>query len=868
MKKMLKKMLGTVLAVAIVAGTIVFPGMTASAAEATVVFSDNFDSYADMTEGVYTSGTANQDETVALSPNNHTWDSTKWFYNYERSGKIGDSVYGGARIADGVMEIRRKSRYSSGGLNAGASLRLADANASVGKNKYVVQFDMANNINPAVRSGDEADVGEVAFVFSAQKGSSTVNFAYGATQFDLFKVKQTGKLYVMSYDDTKGKTETETNVTIADSTTDFKSFRVEFDATTYDDGSVSWKVYVDGVLAGTGSDTRTSGTRLTNGLPQGFAFGSFIPEDDPANDPTVVLTGTDPKNSSYIDNVIVVKATDADNSWFDTGVKDDAYFVASKTAAHGLTDGSAVSIEQMQTGRSFSGTVEVIDPFTVKINHNFASNPVGGNYTLTFADGSTVVCARNAVAVTYAEEVFSDSFDSYADMAAGVYSSGTKGVDTDAILSPYNHTWDEAKWFYNYERSARVGNDANGGARIADGVMEIIRKQKYQNDAYNVGASLRIAEANASIGKNKYVIQFDMANNIAPTSTVTAVDLNEVAFVFSGQKGASTVNFRYNATLFDMFKVKADNKLYVISYDDTNGRTETATNVTITDSTNSFKTFRVELDCTTQPEGVVSWKVYVDGVLAGTGSDTRTSGGLPTNLPQGFAFTSYIPNRTDANDTVQLKAASFNSSYIDNVSVMKTTDATGATWFDTGAKNDGYFKVSNTIAHGAANGEAVAIVSEQTGKSYAGTVEVVDPYTVKVNHTFASSPIGGNYTLTFADGTSVVCERKGISGTVTAANNVASLTYKNTGASDVSTYLFYAVYNGSALADVKMKEVTLTAGTGAVDAPYSACTVTVPAANTTSGTASTDASTVSADGKTVKAFFWAKSNIAPLFTAK
>jgi len=831
-----------------------------------VVFSDNFDSYADMAEGVYTSGTASQDETVALSPNNHTWDGTKWFYNYERAGRIGVTDNGGARVADGKMEIRRKQRYMAGGLNSGAALRIAEAGASVGKNKYVVQFDMANNINPTVRSGDEADVSEVAFVFSAQKGSSTVNFAYGATQFDLFKVKQTGKLYVTSYDDANGKTETETNIKIEDSTTDFKTFRVEFDASTYNDGIVSWKVYVDGVLAGTGSDTRTEGSRMTNGIPQGFAFGSFIPEDA-ASDPTVVLTGTDPKNSAYIDNVIVVKATDADNNWFDTGVKNDAYFVASKTAEHGLTDGSAVSIVQMQTGRSFSGTVEVVDAFTAKVNHNFATNPVGGNYTLTFADGSTAVCARNAVVVAYAEHVFSDNFDSYADMAVGVYTSGTKNVDTDAILSPYNHTWDETKWFYDYERSARVGNEANGGARIADGVMEIIRKQKYLNDAFNVGASLRIAESGVSVGKNKYVVQFDMANNIAPATTIDTVDLNEVAFVFSAQKGNSTANFRYSATLFDLFKVKANDKLYIMSYD-ANGKTEAETSVTIADSTDSFKTFRVEFDATTQPEGVVSWKVYVDGVLAGTGSDTRTSGGLPTNLPQGFAFTSYIPNRTDANDTVQLKAASFNSSYIDNVAVMKTTGATGATWFDTGAKNDGYFTVSSTMAHGAINGEAVAIVSEQTGKSYTGTIEVVDPYTVKVKHNFASNPVGGNYTLTFSDGTSVVCERKGISGSVTTASGIATITYKNTSASDVSAYLFYALYDGSRLADVKMKDVTLLAGTGAIDAPYSACTVTVPAANTTNGTASTEASTVSADGKTVKAFFWAKSNIAPLLLAK
>lgn len=267
-----------------------------------LVFNENFDSYNDMAEGVHTSGTKNQDETVELSPYNHTWDKTKWFYNYERKARIGSENDGGARVADGVMEIWRKQRYMSGGLNSGASLILG----TVENAKYEIQFDMANNINPTVRSGDVASAADVAFVFSAHKfGANSVNYCAGSTMFDIFKVKQDGKLYVVSYGADGKKTEAATSIVIADSTNQFKTFKIVYDNSNPSSG-VKWDVYVEGALAGSGSDLRTSGG-LTTSAVNGFAFTSFIPEDDPKNDPTVVLTGADPKNASYIDDITIIK---------------------------------------------------------------------------------------------------------------------------------------------------------------------------------------------------------------------------------------------------------------------------------------------------------------------------------------------------------------------------------------------------------------------------------------------------------------------------------------------------------------------------------------------------------------------------------
>jgi len=270
MKTQLKRILGIAMAVCMLATVVTIP-VSVSAANAEIVYSADFDNLAN--SELYVSGTSGVSSWLIADG---------WTASLERGylAPAGEAAYGGAGIKDGAVYVYRNQRAEAGGNFVGAQLALT---GGTGK---VADFDMAVNSNIGTGEGQTSSANQT--IKNAKLSGIEVSLVNGSTVVPVFGVNTDNNIYlfhggVVDYATEANKTE----VTIADSLTDFHRFRVALT-------SGGCKVYADGALVGT---VAVSGMSAFSGLRFSAEVG------------TMEKTRDAYKNQALIDNLTVLNTT-------------------------------------------------------------------------------------------------------------------------------------------------------------------------------------------------------------------------------------------------------------------------------------------------------------------------------------------------------------------------------------------------------------------------------------------------------------------------------------------------------------------------------------------------------------------------------
>ena len=339
--------------------------------------------------------------------------------------------------------------------------------------------------------------------------------------------------------------------------------------------------------------------------------------------------------------------------------------------------------------------------------------------------------------------------------------------------------------------------------------------------------------------------------------------LNSNIFEWEGQKSSANqtiANTQYAGLVFfveredqqqrwPLFGINQDNYVYLFGANSTDFKqlfvAENKTNVSVADATEAHYKVNVELGS----DKTIIYSLYINGELVGERTFVSGLGAEDKALYQPKSIFFALVNIT-SEKTRDIKTLN-HEAYVDNIAI-EIPAAAGQTSvkYNRGTKADDYFLFGYSDPHGFTAETAATVVSEELNAASTNvSVDVLDDYTIRVNHTAANKFIGGNYTVTVGSD-EFDCRRNGLSDmSIATEGNKAALSYKNTG-SEVAALLICAVYDDATgkLVDVKTKEGALTAGIGKGEV---------------SGTLETEAVTVGS-GQSIKTFLWNGSTLKPI----
>jgi len=299
-----------------------------------------------------------------------------------------------------------------------------------------------------------------------------------------------------------------------------------------------------------------------------------------------------------------------------------------------------------------------------------------------------------------------------------------------------------------------------------------------------------------------------------------------------------------------LFGLNQDDCLYTFKSYSTDFRQlfveENKTDITIADSTSAH--YKVDIEISGSD---IIYTLYVNGTPVGD-AITYATGVDPEVKPlyQAKSVFFALTNLTD--EKIRTKSGLKNDAFIDNVSIrIPLGESNTSVKYNRGRKADKYFMFGYSDPHGYTAETAASVVCTETGiASTDVSVEVLDAYTIRVNHDPVNDFIGGSYMVTVGNDT-FECGRNGLYDmTIATEGNKAALTYKNTG-SALDGLLICAVYDNATgkLVDIKTKQGTLTAGAGVKGADMGALET---------------AAVEVAEGQTLRTFLWNGITLKPI----